>query len=474
MNIRRMLRIGAAGFLWVGAILPMSSCHSDGTNNNNNNNNNNDKTTMITIDPSVTHQQMIGFGGSLAWYSDRIATSSKSTSIEKLLFSDLGTDIVRIKTWYYPDNYPAYTGTDNMSDDGSADSWKNSYSIYQAAKQYNPNLKVILTSWGPPANLKSNGSTREGSLKKGPNGYMYNAFAQYWVDMLDHLQYTPDYLSIQNEPTYTNPGWTTSQWSATETATLPGYAQAFDSVYQKIKDRPNAPKMLGIESANIADVTYTAFADALKDKPYLAAYGYHAYNFNGSATQDVINSTLKSKVGAYTNKPNIMTEYGDNLDWFNTALFINSTLTEANTAGYLYWKFVWDKSSTNDVAMISIDASGNYTVTPYYYLIKHFAKYIDPGYTRVDVSTDNTSTGNYLKMSAFINPANNQMTLIVINTYSASLSVKFSVNGYTVSKIIAQQSVKNSTMYKDLGDNTGNAISLPASSITTVVLDVTK
>src|SRR3982751_3721740 len=70
----------------------MMSCHSDGTTNNNNNNN---SPTVITIDPAATHQTMIGFGGALAWYSERIVTSANKTAISKLLFQDMGTDILR-------------------------------------------------------------------------------------------------------------------------------------------------------------------------------------------------------------------------------------------------------------------------------------------------------------------------------------------------------------------------------------------
>src|SRR5659263_699296 len=35
----------------------------------------------VTVDPAVTYQEMIGFGGSLTWYSDRITNSPDKNKI---------------------------------------------------------------------------------------------------------------------------------------------------------------------------------------------------------------------------------------------------------------------------------------------------------------------------------------------------------------------------------------------------------
>ena len=54
----------------------------------------------ITIDPAVTYQEMVGFGGALTWYSERILSSSKKNEIANQIFSDLGADIIRFKNCY--------------------------------------------------------------------------------------------------------------------------------------------------------------------------------------------------------------------------------------------------------------------------------------------------------------------------------------------------------------------------------------
>ena len=421
----------------------------------------------ITIDPAVTYQEMVGFGGALTWYSERILSSSKKNEIANQIFSDLGADIIRFKNCYYPDNYPTVTSTTSMSDDNSKVLWDATNQLHQMAKAQNPNVKILLSSWGPPAALKSNNSTREGTLKKEAGNFMYDAYATYWENLLNNLPFDPEYISIQNEPSYTNPGWTTCEWSSTETSSLPGYNIAFDKVYEKIQARPDRPIMLGPESPNTT--SYSNFAAAMKDKAHVGMFGYHPYDINSSTSDSQIKSSLQS-IANYNTKPNIMTEYSDNLTWFNTAMFIHNTLIYANSSGYIYWKLAWAQpaSGTVDAAMVSISNSGSYVVTPFYHVMKHYAKYIDAGYKRIEAS----STKQNLNITAFINSTKNQLTLVIINSGTSAEDVEFSVSGKTIGTITIDQS-KEGDFFKRLEQATADdIISIPAKTISTVVITI--
>src|SRR5687767_8443422 len=100
----------------------------------------------VTITPSTLYQEMVGFGGALTWYSDRVINSTKKNEISDLIFKDLGTDIVRLKTWYYPDNYPTVKTTTSMSDDNSKAMWDVTNQLHQLAKAQNPDIKILLSS----------------------------------------------------------------------------------------------------------------------------------------------------------------------------------------------------------------------------------------------------------------------------------------------------------------------------------------
>jgi O-glycosyl hydrolase len=458
--------IGTSVLVLMSCVL-ITSCSSDGDNAEPEPNPPASNATAITIDPAVTHQEMVGFGGALTWYSTWMTTSASKTQIADLLFTDLGIDIIRFKNWYYPDDYPTVKTTTSMSDDGSKSHWDATNELYTLAKARNPNVKILLSSWGPPAALKSNDNTRQGTLDKDVNGnFVYDAYADYWGDVFDNLPFNPDYLSIQNEPTYLNAGWTTCQWAAAESSSLPDYHIAFDKVWDKIKDRTNPPVMIGPESQDVP--TFAAFANVLKNKAHCGMFAYHPYNINSGTSNDAINQSLSS-IGAFTTRPNIMTEFSDNLNWFNTATFIQTALTKANSSGYIYWKLVWaTPASGTDAGMVSITNSGTYTVTPFFYLIKHFSKHIDAGYMRVDAKTSATN----LVVSGFKNVAGDKITLIIVNKSSGKITIDPTITGKTITAIQGYQSKTNS-YYKTMdGLAADKDVELLGESITTLVLTV--
>lgn len=423
------------------------------------------KGPAVIVKPATVHQEMIGFGGALTWYSDRVVSSSKKDELFQLMFSDLGMDILRLKNWYYPQNYPTNKSPENMLTAGDKTTFEATKTFFAKAKEMNPNVQVLLSAWGPPPALKSNNSLRQGTLKKDDNGFMYNAFADYWVDVLDNIGFNPEYISIQNEPGYENAGWTTCKWSPSETSSLAGYDQAFDAVYNKIKDRPNRPVMIGPEAENVQ--AFSSFARVVKDKASCPIYSYHPYNFNAGTDPSQTAFLLNDLYSQFNNKPNIMTEYSG-MSWFKTARFIHRTMRHANTSGYIYWELVWGNAATKDQAMIYIDEAGNYTVNPMYYVIKHFSKFIDKGYKRVEVA----STAHLLEVTGYMNPAQNKLTLVIINPDSFNSSFKLEVEGKQIKSAKAYRSVEGD-YFKDLGAvSTTAELSMPKSSITTLVLDL--
>lgn len=422
--------------------------------------------TTITVDPASVKQEMVGFGGALTWYSNWVTGSSNKAEMADLMFNDLGIDIIRFKNWYYPDDYPAVKSTDVMNDDFSKPHWDATNELFQLAKARNANVKTLLSSWGPPKSLKSNNNTREGTLKKENGAFVYDAFADYWVDVLDHVPFKPDYISIQNEPTYLNSGWTTCQWSILETASLPGYSVAFNNVFDKIKNRAHVPIMIGPESQDVN--TFVSFANVLNDNPNCQVLAYHPYNINSGTAVGQVTSSLQS-VGNFGGKLNFMTEFSDNLDWFNTALFIHRSLVYANTSAYIYWKLAWaTPTSGEDAGMISVNSSGVYKTTAYYHLIKHFSRNIDAGYHRVET----TSSKSSLNASAFLSPDGKKVTLVIINAGATNENIQTTVTGKTVSSLTIVQSKENSYYKAVTLAAPTELIPLPTKSVTTVVLEV--
>ena len=425
----------------------------------------------ITVNPSVTYQKMIGFGGSLTWYSDRITNSPNRNQICQLLFEDLGTDIIRFKNNYYPYGYPDVKTTEAMENSSILALFNTTSQLYTLARQYNPDIRFLISSWTPPSALKSNNNLRQGTLKKEGEAFMYQAFAEYWNDMLDHLPFNPDYISIQNEPGWITPDWETCEWRGTETADFPGYVNAFDAVYNMISSRNDPPEMIGPEAENIGvssklgGNTFAVYSDPIRDKPYLAAYAYHTYNFPASVLITETRSLLNMIRDSYGNKPCLMTEYS-NFSWFNTAHFILENLNEANASGYLYWLMAW--SDTNEQAMIKVSSAGDYSLTPFYYVMKHYSRNIDRDYVRIDAKVSSP----LLRVTAFQDPAGKKITLVIINPVNFAANVSFKAEGKSITSVQAVQSVEGS-YYKDLGPVApAGQITLKPLSVTTVVMEI--
>lgn len=426
-----------------------------------------------SIDPGTNHQEMQGFGGAITWYCDRVTSSPQSDEIAQLLFEDLGTDILRLKNWYYPAGYPSNKNPSNMEVNWFVQHFNATNELYNMAMNYNPEMEVLLSSWTPPSALKSNDALEEGTLAQEDGAFMYEEFAQYWVDVLDNISFNPDYISIQNEPGYITPDWETCEWRPNETSDYPGYEEAFDQVYQRIQNRSNMPMMIGPEAENIGPASwdfftniFSGYSSPLSDKDYLEAYAYHLYNFQGGP-DEINHDQLNMIRDDFGNKPNFMTEFsGSNYDWLQTADAIHQTVTQANASAYIYWEMMWDESSDN--AMIQVDGSGNYTIQNHYYTIKHFAKHIDEGYRRINVSVSDTNA----QVSAYLNPAGDQITVVIVNNSQNNYGINFDQRNYNITGTSGYQSIEDDSYYQDMGSvDLSQEFNVPGSSITTLVLD---
>ena len=431
----------------------------------------------VTVNPAVTFQEMVGFGGALTWYCDRVTSSSKKEELYDLMFNDLGMDILRLKNWYYPVNYPDNKSTAEMEVSWFKQHFDATNVLFDVAKQKNPTMKVLFSSWAPPSSLKSNGilngspdgSLDKGTLKKNDDGeFMYDEFAAYMDDVLNNITFNPDFLSFQNEPSYTNPGWETCEWRPSETATFPGYDIAFDKVYDKIKDKPNPPMMIGSESANLGNSsfgnTFSTFADKLKDKNHLGMHAYHPYNLNESSTTSNMELSLKV-LENYQDRPNMMSEYSG-MSWFKTAQFINRTLYVANSSAYIYWELMWAEDS--EFAMIQVAQNGNYTLTPFYYLMKHYAKHISQGYKRIDLNSQFAT----LDAVSFISPAEDKVTCVILNPSGTSIDIKIEVPNHSNKAVSAWESTQSSQYVEIQNLSPDSIIRLKANSITTIVVSI--
>jgi hypothetical protein len=199
------------------------------------------------------YQELEGFGAAGGWHEYEILDSLSPSERNRLydaVFDELGLDIYRVRNSYGYD----------------AGYLSRSAQIIAAGKIRNPSLKVMISSWSPPASFKSNDKLENGgTLKKdatdpnnsAPNYYIYKKFAQWWADSLvawGNNGVVADYINVQNELDYVA-SWASCRFEPSETDSNAGYAQAFGKVYEELYSRmgTNLPRLpVCIDSTNIS------------------------------------------------------------------------------------------------------------------------------------------------------------------------------------------------------------------------------
>jgi len=413
-----------------------------------------------SVDVNTTYQTLEGFGAAIAWYNDYLTTHPNKNDLYRILFYDSGLDILRLRNQYRNSNNFCY---DDME-------------IVKYGKIMNPNLKVLLSSWSPPSDLKRNGVMNGGTLAKENGSFVYEKFADYWYNSLVAYRakgIIPDYISIQNEPEYESGDWETCIFRETETSEYPSYAKALDAVYEKIKDLPDMPKILGVESAGIMNNTVQNYARYM-DLSKVYGIAHHLYNGGDPYNPDSFNDIFRSLARDFADKPLFMTEY-DYGTPFTTAELIHNSLVVEGVSGYFYWDLIWENSQR---PLVAIEVPRNpeqwttkegYIISDFYYIMQQFAKFTDPGYKRVDASV----SSNDIKVSAFVSPDKSKLTMIFINKGYSEHSVALDLKGYSSNKSIIYRTLpEGNERFKKVGSLFGNTVTLPARSVVTVALGV--
>ena len=411
-------------------------------------------TTRISSDPTIRHQMMDGIGGSIAFNTPdyEALSATKKNEIENLLYVDCGIDIVRLRT-------------------GNSDTLNNEL----AMRAQRNGAKSLLTCWSPPASLKSNNSTVSGTLRIVSGKYDYAGFADWWHARLNASNWTHDFISIQNEPSYDPGDKETCRFFANETvpATTSGsasYRLALEAVYNRIRNETKKPQFVAVDAETHS--AFNSIAPTVSGLSYVNHLGFHNYGTNDFAGVEA----------RYNGRRGWMTEWGKDgttadpgilENWLLLAANIHETLVGADASAYLAWRMVHGNNTGQVWAMIGVE-SGQYQVQNSFYSVKHYAKHISSGHQRFEVT--NSGTNANLRASGYINPAGNRLTLIVLNTGGTDDTISLRFPGLPVASVTAfrtRQFNIGSSPYQSLGAvNVANDQLIYKNSITSYVINL--
>ncbi len=384
-------------------------------------------TTAVTVDPGVSHQSLIGIGASFVFNEAGIDTHPQREALLDAMFSDVRLNALRISN--------RFNGT-NASELEPA-----TRVVQSATSRLGRTPTLLLTTASPPPALKGNGSTYCSDadpkctlIQDTTGAFDYAAYAEYWRSSLaayDAAQLHPDFVSIQNHPEWVPPdaafqeacrflpqeGTTTVTLpdGSTVEARFPGYLEALQAVLAAVA----AQGSYGFTAPETVNpYAFSGYASVL-DPSMLAAYSYDFYGIDPAAVDTAVLQSVADEVASY-GKPLLQTEVSNT--GFETAVLIQVALTSGGASGYVHQGLLGSDMTESSTAPFGSDGT-TFVATPVAHALRHFARFTEPGWIRVDAASSETN----LLSSAWTSPDGTQLTVLLINQGEVALDVGLAV-----------------------------------------------
>jgi len=427
----------------------------------------------VTVDLETRHQDLVGFGASVAYGEAQITGHPLQATLYPAIFSELGLDVLRFRNRYQ------HTGDDDLKSAGDL--------VAAGSATLGRPLSAFLSTWSPPPSLKANqalvcsGNVQTCTLSKTPAGaFDYAGLADYWAGSLGayaKVGLVPDYIGIQNNPNYipsSAESLEACKFLPTEATvsvplglssvrvTYPGLAQAQAATLDALSALPNRPKLLAPETSDFGSVAdYLPSLDASKTD----ALAHQLYGVNPAAVDLDALAAMGTLVSQY-GRPVFVTEM--QADGFGTAVLIHYATVVEGASAYLQAALTGPVSGplTNTQALFGIDSAIFKRQDPFH-AMRHFAEHTDPGWTRVEAS----AAGSGLLVSAWQSPSGQDLTMILINTRSLELSAKLVRPGDWSTSAVTRSVFSGTERSAALGAlSAEGVIRMPPESVVTVAL----
>jgi O-glycosyl hydrolase len=399
---------------------------------------------------SVNDRQTIeGFGGALAFWG----YEADDTSL-RLAFEDLGATFVRVPG--------------EVSQSGASDEY---LGVLRRVTAIAPGARVLVSFWQPRSAAKLKRSDWLDDL--GERGYALKPSArEAWADEIARRLKTfrQDWginvvaASVQNEPNFSVPGSLTCRWEPE------ALAEFTSSVLAPKLAAAGLPIALGAP-----DLAYTG-QDAAEARRFLTLarqkdvgiFTYHMYDSyregdtksgmnllreRQAALGRLLSTELPGKRVWMTETTGAQWNTGEwhTLGWapaldehdkaIAAARYVRSALVDAGCHAVFWWGLIYstpppfsrgyqERQKFRDEGLILVDHRREGGVHPYrertrkYYAIKQFAKFIRPGWVRLEVKSPHDQFG-----AAFRSGDGREVALVLINPDKADLAISPRVTG---------------------------------------------
>lgn len=378
----------------------------------------------VTIDTSKRFQKMHGFGAAMTDASAELFSrlpDDRRRAIMAELFGradgGLGLSFTRLtvgasdfsRTHYSYDDTPGNTPDPELR-----------YFSIEPARQYvlprvrqalsiNPDLKVMISPWSPPAWMKTTHSLIQGQLLP----QYYPAFAQYLARTIEAFgkEGVPvSMVTIQNEPDFEPDSYPGMRVNSPDRAVIIG-----EHVGPAFKARGLKTQILDYDhNWDNPEMPWTVLSDPVARR-YVSGVAWHCYEGDVPA-QSPVHDAFPDKDAWQTecSGGEWSPKFAETLGWMTDKLIIGAANNWAR--GTLLWNLALDpmhgphKGGCGDCrGVVTIDpTTGSITRNVEYYVLGHASRYVLPGAFRIAT----TKRGDRVEAAAFLNPDGSRVAIL--------------------------------------------------------------
>jgi len=388
----------------------------------------------VTIDTAHRFQRMHGFGAAMTDASAEMLSrlpEGKRKAIMAELFGrsngGLGLSFTRLTVGASDFSRTHYSYDDTP--ENAPDPELTHFSI-EPARQYvlprvrealaiNPDLKVMISPWSPPAWMKTTSSLIQGQLLP----QYYPAFANYLartVEAFGREGVPVSMLTIQNEPDFEPDSYPGMRVNSRDRAKIIG-----GFVGPTFRARKLKTQILDYDhNWDNPEMPWTVLSDPVARK-YVSGVAWHCYEGDVPAQGQVHDAfpdkdTWETECSGGEWSP----KYGEVLGWMTEKLIINGANNWSR--GALLWNLALDplhgphKGGCADCrGVVTIDsATGTITRNVEYYVLGHASRFVLPGAYRVAVTH---SEG--IEATAFLNPDGSRIAILSRKTGEGPVTI---------------------------------------------------
>jgi glucosylceramidase len=387
---------------------------------------------ILDVDDSKSFQRMEGGGASFtdsaAWLVNEKLSPAVRDDVMRNLFdpkAGIGLSFLRNPMGASDLTRTEYTYDDDARDRSNprlphfsiAHDLADIVPLTKMARQLNPDLRIMMVPWSPPAWMKDNNSLVHGDILPRFYSHLTNYFVKT-IQAYEAQGITIDYVAINNEPTCCPEiDYPSVNLLPAEQITI--LKSNWFPVWKK-KHIPSKILLLDFNWCNQGLVTPLLQETAIRTSPFVAGVAYHGYCGKPSVqteNHDAFGAEafFTERTGSVKNNPASQHKKDMNL---MIGVFRNWGRT------FTKWPVAADEhqgphvggcaTCTGLITVHSEDAPGKVEYGIEYYTMGHYTKFVPVGAVRID-STDSESVPN----AAFKNPDGTLALIAYNNTNDA-------------------------------------------------------